>query len=123
MIIELLNQMAEIKYQVDLLNLDKRSALDSILTEAQRTQIREIEFEFAQKTEAANANYAELEAKVKPLVIDEGKSVKGDGLQAVYVKGRVVWDAKALDGYAISNPALFAFRMEGEPSVSIRAVK
>lgn len=123
MIIEALDMMAEIKAQIDLLNLDKRNALDSILTAEQRIRMRDIEIEFGEKIEAANANYTELEVKVKPLVIDEGKSIKGNRLQAVYMKGRVVWDSSALDGYALSNPALFAFRKEGEPSVSIRAVK
>ena len=73
--------------------------------------------------ETAQANAAELENKVKSLVVEGGKTEKGERLQAVYTKGRVSWDTKAIDGYAISHPELFAFRKEGEPSVSIRAVK
>ena len=46
MISELLDQLAEIKAQVDLLNSDKRQAIDSVITDEQRATIRDIEFEF-----------------------------------------------------------------------------
>mgnify|MGYP000891540772 CR=1 FL=1 len=53
----------------------------------------------------------------------EGASVKGNGLQAVYVKGRVTYDATALDGVAAVYPAILAFREEKEPTVQIRRGK
>ena len=123
MIKELLDQLAEIKAQIDLLNSDKQQAINSVMTDEQRTAIRDIEYEFGEKVEAAQANATELENKVKALVVEGGATVKGSRLQAVYMNGRVSWDTKAIDGYAINHPALFAFRKEGEPSVSIRAVK
>jgi len=49
--------------------------------------------------------------------------VKGRELEAVYVKGRISWDNKALDGYAAAHPEIGAFRKQGDPSVSIRGVK
>lgn len=64
-----------------------------------------------------------MESEVKRLAAIYGESVRGAYLQAVYSKPRVVWDSKALDGYALAHPELFAFRREGEPSVSIKAVK
>ena len=123
MIEQILEELAEIRAQIDLLNIDKQKQIDSVITEEQRAAIRDIEFEFSEKVEAAQANATELESKVKPLVVEHGTSVKGSRLQAVYMAGRVAWDTKAIDGYAINHPELFAFRKEGEPSVSIRAVK
>ena len=123
MIEQILEQLAEIRAQIDLLNVDKKTAIDSIITDEQRAAIRDIEFEFGEKLESAQVNASELESKVKALVVEHGKSVKSSRLQAVYMAGRVAWDTKAIDGYAINHPALFAFRKEGEPSVSIRAVK
>ena len=123
MIEQILEELAEIRAQIDLLNIDKQKQIDSVITDEQRAVIRDIEFEFSEKVEAAQANATELESKVKPLVVEHGKSVKSSRLQAVYMAGRVAWDTKAIDGYAINHPALFAFRKEGEPSVSIRAVK
>ena len=123
MIEQVLEQLAEIRAQIDLLNIDKQKQIDSVITEEQRAAIRDIEFEFSEKVEAAQANATELESKVKPLVVEHGKSVKSSRLQAVYMSPKVTWDSKALDGYALNNPALYAFRKEGEASVQIRVVK
>ena len=123
MIEQILEQLAEIRSQIDLLNVDKKNAIDSVITDEQRAAIRDIEFEFSEKVEAAQANATELESKVKPLVVEHGKSVKSSRLQAVYMSPKVTWDSKALDGYALNNPALYAFRKEGEASVQIRVVK
>jgi hypothetical protein len=59
--------------------------------------------------------------EIKAAVVELGKSVKAAHLHAVYSKPRVNWNSKALDGYALSHPELFAFRREGKPSCSIRA--
>mgnify|MGYP003561119039 FL=1 len=123
MIEQILEDLAEIRAQIDLLNIDKQKQIDSVITEEQRAAIRDIEFEFHEKVEAAQANATELESKVKPLVVEHGKSVKSSRLQAVYMSPKVTWDSKALDGYALNNPALYAFRKEGEASVQIRVVK
>ena len=48
---------------------------------------------------------------------------EGQFLQVVYTKPRVTWDAKALDGYAVDHPELFAFRKEGNAGASVRAMK
>lgn len=58
---------------------------------------------------------------IKAAVVEFGKSIKSARLHAVWSKPRVRWDSKALDGYALNHPELFAFRTEGKPSCSIRA--
>jgi hypothetical protein len=60
---------------------------------------------------------------VKSQVLSGGATVKGTHYMAVYAKGRVSWDNKALDGYAVAHPEILILRKEGEPSVSFRAVK
>lgn len=64
----------------------------------------------------------DLEAEVKALVLAFARSVKGENLQAVYMNGRVTWDSKGLDGYAVANPEVLAFRKQGDSSVSIREI-
>ena len=71
-------------------------------------------------TEEISDHISTLESEIKRLVVDHGQSVRGASLQAVYSKPRVTWDSKALDGFALNHPELFAFRKEGSPSVSIR---
>ena len=88
-----------------------------------KADLAAIDLEYAPMIEEAEARCAALEQQVKAAVLAHGATVKGARVQAVYIKGRVTWDAKALDGYAVEHPELFAFRKEGAPSVSIRTVK
>lgn len=116
----LLDKLADIHAAIDLLNIDRQARIDALLTPETRAQISDIEAEFGDKVEAAKANIEELQARVKAMVLEHGESVKGDRMQASFTKGRVAWDTKALDGYMLREPALAAFRKEGEPSVSFR---
>lgn len=115
-----LGLIAEYQAQKDVLNLDKQALIDAIITPEIKAQVAEIEAEFAGKGEMADINIATLTAEVKEMVIQNGASVKGNALQAVYTKGRVFWDPKGLDGYAVAHPEILYMRKEGEPSVSIR---
>ena len=113
---ELLEKLTELYAKRDLLMLDKKSAIPAEV----QVVLDEIEAEFSPKQEAINSEISELEAQVKSIVLESGETAKGGSLQAVYTKGRVTWDTKALDGYAKANPAIAEYRKQGEPSVSIR---
>lgn len=65
----------------------------------------------------------QAEAKVKALVLEYGKSVKGEALHAVYTKGKTTWDGAKLDGMVSLIPQIADARKTGQPSVSIREVK
>ena len=82
----------------------------------------EIEAEFAGKAEAVDENIKKLTDDIKANIKLLGCSVKGERYQGVYVSGRVTWDPKSLDGYAVGHPEILHFRKEGEPSVSIRRI-
>lgn len=119
----LLDQLAELRSAIDVANLRMQESIDGILTPEQKTNIAEIKLEYAPMIEKATSKAAAIEEEVKAVVAEHGITVKASRLQAVFTKGRVTWDAKALDGYMIKEPALAAFRREGKPSVSIRSVK
>lgn len=123
MIETMLEQLAELHSAIDVASLRMQDAIDGVITTEQKTAIAEIKLEYAPMIDEATAKASALEEEVKAAVAAHGATVKSDRLQAVYAKGRVTWDAKALDGYALNEPALFAFRSEGRPSVSIRVVK
>ena len=55
-------------------------------------------------------------------VLANGAPVKGSVLQAIINKGRVSWDGKLLEGYAVAHPDVLPCRKEGEPTVTIRKV-
>jgi hypothetical protein len=119
---ELLDHLAELQAQRTLAELDKQVLIDSVLTPEIKAKLSDIDAEFADKVEVVDARIAEATNNIKQAIIRLGETVKGEHLQAVYMKGRVSWDTKTLDGLAIVMPQLNQARKEGEPSVSIRKV-
>lgn len=118
--IEKLNQLAEFHAAKQSAELAKQALIDQILTPEIRAKIAEIEAEFEAGTEAVHTKIAELEAEIKTDVIQAGATIKAEYMQAVYAKGRVSWDTKALDGYAAAHPEIAQFKKTGDPSVSFR---
>ena len=121
--LELLEQLYDMKCKADLLHSDKEQARKAAMPVEVVAELAAIDAEYEPMEAEVNAKIADLEAAVKSTVAALGETVKVRGLQAVYTAGRVTWDAKALDGYLLHEPALAAFRKVGEPSVSIRAAK
>lgn len=119
---EMLDRLAEYQAQRTIAEMDKQALIDSVLTPEIKAKLADIEAEFADKVGAVDQNINDLTAQVKQAVISEGQTVKGNYLQAVYMKGRVSWDTKTLEGLAIVMPKLLDAKWEGDPSVSIRRV-
>lgn len=117
---EKLNRLAELEAQADVLRLHFQGLRDAVLTQEQREQLADIDAEQQTALDAIKGGIDSLTAEIKAEVVGMGATVKGDHLQAVWTKGRVSWDTKALDGYAAGHPELLPFRKEGDPSVSIR---
>ena len=114
-----LAQLKELDAHLEVIRLDKQAAIDSVLTPEIKAQLAAIDAEFNPIAEAITETVATIEADIKAAVLAIGESVKGD-YTAVYAKGRVSWDTKALDGYAAAHPEIEKFRTVGQPSVSIR---
>ena len=117
-----LNDLAEYRAHFDVLELNKQELIDSVLTPEIKTKIAEIEVEFADKTITIREAIQRLEDEIREDVVEAGETVKGDHLNAVFMKGRVSWDTKGLDGFALTHPEILYMREEGKPSVSIRKV-
>lgn len=117
-----LDELSEVRAAADITRLDCEVKRREILAKVQG-ELDALDTEFAPMLEAANMRVAELEADIKARVLEFGSSVKSIVLHAIYSKGRVTWDTKALDGYTAGHPEIGAFRKEGDPSVSIRPVK
>jgi hypothetical protein len=84
--------------------------------------LSDIDAEYDPLLDAATENANTITQAIKAAVIENGATVKGAHLMAVYSKPRVTWDGKILDGYAVAHPEINAARKVGEPSVSIRSV-
>lgn len=118
-----LNRLADLQAQADVIRAHFDELRASILTPEIQAQLNEIDAEQKTALDVLQDGLNSLTAEIKADVIAAGASVKGDHLQAVWTKGRVSWDTKALDGYAAAHPEITPFRKEGEPSVTIRGVK
>lgn len=92
---------------------------DAIPPEIQK-KIDDIKAEFDPKIGKLIENIAAMENNIKERVLILGVTVKGSVLSAIFNKGRVKWDNKALDGYAKAHPEILEFRSEGKPYISIR---
>ena len=117
-----LDQLGELRAQREVLETERQAHIDQILTPEIKAQIEEIENEFANRLESINEGIAALEAEVKSNVIRYGSTVNGAYLQAVWNKGRVSWDIKSMEGYAVSHPEILVFRKEGTAFISIRKI-
>lgn len=115
-----INTLSEYRSQIDVLELQKQELKDAILTDDLLAELRDIDIEFEEREKVARIRIAELTTLIKDAVVAHGKTVKGDYLMAVRNKGRVSWNTKKLDGFAVAYPALLELRKEGKPSVTIR---
>lgn len=115
-----LNQLRELDAHLDVIRMDKNAAIETVLTDEIKAKLTDIGIEFDKLSESIRSTAATLEAEIQALVLKDGVSIKkGDGYGAIYVKGRVTWDTKALDGYAAAHPEIEPFRKVGEASVRI----
>jgi tyrosyl-tRNA synthetase len=118
-----LNHLAELQAQADKMRSHYEGKRESIIPPEIKQQLSGLDAEYQAVFDALNSGISELTAEIKADILQGGVSVKGERLHAIWVKGRVSWDTKGLDGYLVAHPEMAAFRKEGEPSVTIRVVK
>lgn len=116
-----LNQLAELQAHREVLRLDLQAKRDAVLAPV-AGQLKALADEYEPMFAVADEQIARLTEEVKAAVIAAGESVKGERLQAVWVKGRTSWDTKAIEGYSAAHPEIERFKKVGEPSVTIRTV-
>ena len=118
--IEMLDRLANMQAQADMLQTHFYKLRAEIIPPEIQMQLIELDDERTTAMESIQGGIASLEAEIKANILEAGSSVKGAYLHAIWSKGRVSWDTKALDGYTAAHPELLPFRKEGDPTVSIR---
>ena len=118
----MLDQLAEIRSQIDVLNLRKSELIDSAMTPEIKAKLADIDAEYVPAINRAEENAEILTERIKTLALQNETSVRGKYIMAVYVKGRISWDTKKLDGMAALIPALAEARTQGNPSISIKRI-
>ncbi len=113
-------QLMELDDHLEVLKIDKQRAIDTIITDEIRRQLSAIDDELDPLSIAVRETFDQLESEVKVAVLEHGATVKPtSGYTATFVKGRVSWDTKALDGYAAAHPEIERFKKVGSPSVRL----
>jgi hypothetical protein len=118
-ILEKLEQLAELRAAKELTRIDYEQRRAEIL-KAVQAQLDELAAEYEPLFETAAERIDALEAEIKDDVAEAGHSVRHGNIQAVYSRGRTLWDTQGLEAYAEEHPEVIDFRREGKPSVSIR---
>jgi len=117
-----LEQLAEVKAQSDVLQIQKNELRAKILATVQ-DQLDALDAEFNGPESHLQTLAAELESEIRAEVLASGATVKSSRLQAVWMKPRVTWNTDALDALVGVFPMIAEHRKFGQPSVAIRNVK
>ena len=118
-VLQKLERLADLRAAADVARIDYESRRMEIMKKVQE-ELDAIDAEFKPALDAAETNAAALEAAIKNDVMLRGESLRGSTYQAIYTRGRISWDAAAMNDYARDHPEVLPFRKEGQPSVSLR---
>ena len=120
---KLLDELKTAEVAAEELAKKKKQAIDEIMPAEIKRFLEDIDKDFLSDEEASRIHVAGLQDRIKAEVLNYGATVTGQFKQAVFVKGRVSWESKGLDGFAVAHPEINQFRKQGDPSISIREVK
>jgi hypothetical protein len=117
-----LNELSDLQLGQTAINLRKQEEIDQVITAEIKAKLAEIDAKYLGQTSDLQARITDLDKWIREEAMKFGASIKGSRLHAVWMKGRVSWDTRALDGYAAGHPEIAGFRKEGQPTISIRPV-
>ncbi len=120
--IGLLDRLAEERDRQEALRVSLAWQQEKAIPAEVRAKLDDLDAIFAPQLANNVVAIADLQQAIEKVVLEQGETVKGARLMAVYSKGRVKWKTQALDGYLKAHPELAEFRKQGEPSVAIRQV-
>jgi hypothetical protein len=120
-IIAKLNELSDVQSALAIARLDYEAKRAEILRTVQ-AELDALTAEYQPLIDVSEERITALSREIKQEVTRHGASVKGAHLHAVYARGRVTWDTRGLDRYAVEHPEVMHFRKQGQPTVSLRSV-
>lgn len=120
---DLLATYVDMQAKLDLIRADMATAKQSILTPEQREEIDDIDVEFGDLITEAEKQIKRAKAELKSSVLEDGKSCKGDTVEAIWIQGRVKWDEIKLANMMFDHPGIVTARDPGKPYVQVRVRK
>lgn len=123
-ILDLLNRLGELETTREQIDKEETEAINALIPKEIRMKISGQKRVFSAKRNKVEKEIKDAQATAKTLTLKHGETVKGEGYQAVFVKGRTSWDNSKVEGYLLANEQdLDNYRSVGNPSISIRRVK
>lgn len=117
---ELLEQYTELLAMVDLLKADRETAIRSILTKAQGSELAAIHDELDDQIEDAGPIVAQAKKNLGEAIIKSGAGLKTKTHTVSLVKGRPKWDDEMLRNLAFEYPEILTARSQGDPYVVVK---
>lgn len=116
-----LDQLATLRADAEELTIRREAEIRATIPDEIRARLQAIENTYDHQFQAIKGEMDRLEAEIKAAALAAGSSTKGQsGMQVIFSAGRVTWDTKGLTRYAKKHPEIDAFRVEGEPYVTIK---
>lgn len=119
-----LARLGKVRQRLEMLELTLQQKTEAVLKPIRQKidklmgpyteQIKKLQADFEEKTKQLKQKDAKLDARVRELIITVKETVSADLLQAVYVKPRVTWDSKMLEGMLAMVPEIAKARTEAE---------
>lgn len=122
-IVALLARLDNARVGKDVYIKRKQDLMNDVITEEIKQKLKDIDEELAPDFERFDEIIKGLEVEIKESCVEHGSSVKGEHLLVSFVKGRVSWDSKGLQGYAVAHPEILQFQKTGNPYASIKNKK
>jgi len=85
-------------------------------------EIDALDAEMSSRLKPLEAEMARLEVLLKEGVRAAGRTFFYEGIRVTFARGRITFDNKGLQAYALRNPEVNEFRKVGKPIVSLRYV-
>lgn len=120
---ELLDNLSEVKAQLDMILIDKARKVQDLIPATIQQEIRDVDLEYEILIQSSKEKVEILETSIKAGVLGLGKSISGSQQMAVFNKGRITWDSQILKDLEVRIPELQDAKKIGENCVSFRGVK
>jgi uncharacterized protein YifE (UPF0438 family) len=113
-----LSRLAEARGAARALHAEYQAEREAVLEQV-RGRLEALDRAYRDLLASADAEVARREDEVRQAVLRLGQTTQHPGVQAVFCRGRVSWDARGLERFAEDHPEVGEFRRVGAPSVRI----
>lgn len=122
-VVEKLNNLAKMEDEAHAATMVASEKVKSLIPEEVQAQTDAVWEEFRVGDGERTAKINRIKGEIAEAVLERGESVAGTEIRASFVKGRITWNTKGLEGFVLAHPELKELRREGKPTVRFTPIK